>query len=115
HDSSVDDSSVAEKHFPLPRWQDDLGDARRHEVTLAHENPKLRSFAVLDDHLVGRQGGPTDTLPTVAPQHPTGPPLRARNPHPAKLVVFDPTTIMIGHQTPFGLLIIGCPIPPVVL
>jgi len=60
HESSVDDSSVAEKDFPLLPWEDDFRYARRYEVTLTHENPKLRSLAVFDDHLVGWQGRPTD-------------------------------------------------------
>src|SRR5206468_10540215 len=114
-DSPVDDDGVAEKDFALLRWQDDLCDTRRHEVTLANENPRLRSFAEFCDHLVGRQRRPTDMLPAVAPQHPTGPPLRTGNPHPAELVILNPTAVMIGHQTPIGLLVIGRPIPPVVL
>jgi hypothetical protein len=115
HDSSVDDSGVAEKDFALLLWQDDLGDARCHEVTLAHENPKLRTFAVFDHHLVGWQGRPTDMLPPVAPLHPTGPPLRTWYPHPAELVIHDPAAVMIGHQAPICLLVIGRPIPAVVL
>src|SRR5262249_47260641 len=115
HNGSVDDDGLAEKDFALLPWQDDLGDAWRHEVTLAHENPKLRTFAVFDDHLVGRQRRPTDMLPTVAPLHPTGPPLRPWYPYPAELVIRDPAAVMIGHQAPIDLRVIGRPIPTIVL
>src|SRR6266478_1964142 len=108
-------TAVSEKEFALLPRQDNLGDARRHEVTLAHENPKLRTFAVLDHHLIGWQGRPTDMLPPVAPLHPTGPPLRTCYPHPAELVIHDPAAVMISHQAPIGLLVIGRPIPAVVL
>src|SRR5215475_1918784 len=115
HNSSVDDNSIAEKDFALLRRQDDLGDARRDEVTLAHENPKLRSFAVLDDRLIGWQWRPSDMLPTVAPLYPTWPPLRTWYPPPADLVVEDPAAVMIGHQAPFGLLLIRSPVPTIIL
>jgi hypothetical protein len=115
HNSPVDDNGFAEEDLALLQRQDDLSDAWRDEITLAHENPELRPFAVFDDHLVGRQGRPPGILPTVAPLHPTGPPLRAWNPYPAELVIQDPAAVMIGHQTPIGLLVIGRPVPSVVL
>jgi hypothetical protein len=116
---SVHDDRVAEKDFTLSRWQDNFPDARRNDVTLTDENPKLRTFAIFGYHIVGRQGLPTDILPArlpaVTPLHPTGAPLRARNPHPAELIVESPTAVMIGHEAPLGLLFTRLPIPPVVL
>src|SRR5262249_48772731 len=101
--------------FALLRRQDHRSDAWRDEITLANENPELRPFAVFDDHLIGGQGRPTGILPTVAPLHPTAPPLPACNPYPAELLIQDPAAVMIAHQTPIGLLVIGRPVPSVVL
>jgi hypothetical protein len=112
---SVHDGRVAEKDFALLPRQDNFGDARGNEVALADEDPKLRTFAIFGYHVVGGQRRPADMLPAVAPLHPTGPPLVARNPHPAELIVESPTAIMVGHEAPLGLLLVGRPVPPVVL
>jgi hypothetical protein len=111
----VDDNRLAEEDLALSERQDHVGKARRDEIALAHENPKLWTFTIFDDHLVGRQRFPPDILPPMPPEHPSGAPFISRNPHPAEFVIESPTAIVIGHKTPIGFLILRNPIPSVVL
>jgi hypothetical protein len=54
YNGPVDDSGFADEDLAISPRQDDLDDARSDEITFAYENPKLRPFAIFDNHLVGR-------------------------------------------------------------
>jgi hypothetical protein len=115
HHRAVHQRGATEKFRTPVERQQYRRNARRDQIPGAHEAPVCRLILHFDDHLVGWFGRPSDVLIAVAPVDPCRPPDVVRNPEPAVISLAIPPSIVIGDPTPIGLLIIGDPVPAVVI
>ena len=101
------------------RWKNRHHDAGSDQVRASHKAPIYWIVVDRDYNLVGRLRRPADILLTilltVAPIDPSRGPYFVRDPRPTDIGVAIPVPVVVGNPAPIGFLIIGDPVPAIIV
>jgi hypothetical protein len=103
----------------LCQRQEDGVEMRRDQIAWPNEAPIRWIIVICEDQVVRWQRRPADIIVALivalTPIDPSRTPVVVRDPDPAESIVGDPTSIMVRYPAPFGLGIVGDPVPAVVV